>query len=156
MSRSTRPVAAAPPATEHFQSLTIRLNGVTAGDYLAWVRDPEPPALDHWLRSVAISAEPLGELIHIKLLWATRPPTTPSAAAVAAGFPLIPEVVTVRTDPGSGSEPVYRRAPQSRRSGTLHVRDKGWIDPDLAGHAARSGKKPHRTCEARSHREDSS
>ena len=75
----------------------IRLDGITAVDYLAWIRDPEPPALDHGLQSVAISAEPLGELVDIELVWACQPPTTPSAAAVAAGFPLIPEVVAVHS-----------------------------------------------------------
>ena len=79
----------------HVQSLTIRLNGIAAADYLDWVRDPEPPALDHGLRSVAISAEPLGDLIDIELVWSEQPPTTPTAAAVAAGFALIPEVVAV-------------------------------------------------------------
>jgi hypothetical protein len=77
------------------ESLLIRLAGITAGDYLAWVRDPEPPALDDGLRSIAISAEPLGDLVNIELVWAVQPPTDPSAAAVAAGFPLTPEVVAV-------------------------------------------------------------
>ena len=79
------------------QSLLMRLNGITASDYLAWVRvrDPEPSALDQWLRSVAISAEPLGELITIELTWACQLPMPPSAAAVAAGFARTPEVVEV-------------------------------------------------------------
>jgi hypothetical protein len=85
----------APPVTTHVQSLLMRLNGITASDYLAWVRDPEPSALDQWLRSVAISAEPLGELITIELTWACQPPMPPSAAAVAAGFARTPEVVEV-------------------------------------------------------------
>jgi hypothetical protein len=50
-------------STSHVQSLIMTLDGITAGDYLAWVRDPEPPALEYGLRSVAINAEPLGELI---------------------------------------------------------------------------------------------
>ena len=28
------------------QTLTLKLDGITAGDYLTWCRDPEPPALD--------------------------------------------------------------------------------------------------------------
>jgi hypothetical protein len=86
------------PSKTQVQSLVIRLDGITAADYLTWVRDPEPPALDHELRSVAISAEPLGELIKLELVWAGRPPT-PGAAAVAAGFALIPEVVAVLAGP---------------------------------------------------------
>jgi hypothetical protein len=117
------------------QSLVIRLDGITAGDYLAWVRDPEPPALDQGLRSVAISAEPLGELVYIDVVWAGRPPTIPSAAAVAAGFGLTPEVVAVhsaftssdipranvgsRTDPGAFAEPFVR--PSGRRTLVSHA-----------------------------------
>jgi hypothetical protein len=126
MSNVTRPLPTTPRSTPHVQSLIIRLDGITAGDYLAWVRDPEPPALDHRLRSVAISAEPLGELVHVQLIWAGRSPTTPGAAAAAAGFALTPEVVAVlsatctagghrsigevSTDSGSFSEPFSHRA----------------------------------------------
>ena len=97
MSKVTPPLPTTPPSTPHVQSLIIRLDGITAGDYLGWVRDPEPSALDYGLRSVAISADPLGELVHVELIWASRPPTTPSAAAAAAGFALTPEVVAVLT-----------------------------------------------------------
>ena len=126
MSRVTPRLPTARRSPPHVQSLIIRLDGITAGDYLAWVRDPEPPALDHGLRSVAISAEPLGELVHVELIWAGRPPTTPGAAAAAAGFALTPEVVAVlsatctagghrsigevTTDSGSFSEPFPHRA----------------------------------------------
>jgi hypothetical protein len=95
MSKVTPPLPNTPPSTPHVQSLIIRLNGITAGDYLTWVRDPEPPALDHGLCSVAVSAEPLGDLVHVELIWAGRPPTAPGAAAAAAGFALTPEVVAV-------------------------------------------------------------
>jgi hypothetical protein len=77
-------------------------------------------------RSAAISAEPLGELINIELIWAGQPPTIPSAAAVAAGFPQTPEVVEVidttcaadrhratlesRTDAGRFSQSLSQRA----------------------------------------------
>jgi hypothetical protein len=100
-----RPIRRA--TTAHVQSLVIRLDGITAGDYLTWVRDPEPLALDHGLRSVAISAEPFGELINVDLIWADRPPTRPTAAAVAAGFPLIPEVAAVCSVAGAS----YLRRP---------------------------------------------
>ncbi|HUA05824.1 MAG TPA: hypothetical protein VMB27_18080 [Solirubrobacteraceae bacterium] len=91
-----RPRPGRASSTARIQSLTITLNGITAGDYLAWVRDPEPPALDYALQSVGTRAEPLGAEIRIDLAWACRPPTTPRAAAVAAGFPLTPEVVAVK------------------------------------------------------------
>ena len=126
MSKVTPPLPTTQPSTPQVQSLIIRLDGITAGDYLAWVRDPEPPALDYGLCSVAISAEPLGELVHVELIWAGQPPTTPRAAAAAAGFPLTPEVVAVlsatctaggqrsvgevSTDSGSLSEPFSHRA----------------------------------------------
>jgi hypothetical protein len=95
VSRVTRPLTAAPPPTTHVQTLLIRLDGITAGDYLAWVRDPEPPELDHELQSVSVGAEPLGQLVNIELVWEGQPPTTPSAAAIAAGFELTPEVVEI-------------------------------------------------------------
>jgi hypothetical protein len=92
---SSPPETIARSPTTHVQSLIIQLDGITAADYLTWVWDPEPPAFDHGLRSVAICAEPRGELIKLELVWAGRRPATPSAAAVAAGFALIPEVVAV-------------------------------------------------------------
>ena len=95
MSSVTRSLTNTPPSTTHVQSLVIRLDGITAGDYLTWVRNPDPPALGQGLRSIAISAEPLGELVQIELVWAGRPVMIPSDAAVAAGFPLTPEVVAV-------------------------------------------------------------
>ena len=121
MSRQTQPPTSRQPTTTRVQSLLIRLDGITAGDYLAWVRDPEPPALDHWLRSVVTSAQPLGDLISTELVWTCQPPTTPSAAAIAAGFPLTPEVIEV-IDTTIASLPSIRiprgcRTPQLTRSG---------------------------------------
>jgi hypothetical protein len=108
------------------QRLIAGPDGITAGDYLTWVRDPEPAALDHGLRRVTFSAEPLGELINIDLVWAGQPPKTPSTAAATAGFSPIPEVAAVysvacaagthrarrgsRTGPGSFSEPFSHRS----------------------------------------------
>ncbi len=77
------------------QILTLSLDGITAADYLSWVRDPEPPALDRGLRSIAVRAEPLGDWIEAQLSWDSEPPA-PHAAAVAAGFLLTPEVVAVQ------------------------------------------------------------
>jgi hypothetical protein len=109
MSGLTQFVTSTEASTTRVQTLLIRLGGITAGDYLTWVRDPEPPALDHGLRSVAISAEPLGELVNIELIWAEQPPTTPSAAAVAAGFALAPEVVAVHGAICTDDRPAHRR-----------------------------------------------
>jgi hypothetical protein len=36
------------------QILTLKLDGITAGDYLTWCRDPDPPALDYGLCSIAL------------------------------------------------------------------------------------------------------
>jgi hypothetical protein len=33
------------------QILTLKLGSITAGDYLTWCRDPDPPALDYAPRS---------------------------------------------------------------------------------------------------------
>ena len=51
------------------QHLIFTLDGITAGDYLAWVRDPEPAALGNALRSIAVHADALGDLIEVDLVW---------------------------------------------------------------------------------------
>ena len=76
------------------QYLTITLDGITAADYLAWVRDPEPAALDANLQAVTLQADMLGDVIEATLAW-SGPPPAPSAAAPTAGFPITPEVVSV-------------------------------------------------------------
>jgi len=76
------------------QVLTLALDGITAGDYLAWVRDPEPPALGRGLRSVSLRVDPLGDAIEAVLTWEGSPPA-PSSAAPIAGLPLTPEVSAV-------------------------------------------------------------
>ena len=73
------------------QRLTLMLEGITADDYLTWVRDPEPLALGMSLRSVAVSAAPIGDRIEVELCWEDTPPPIRSAA-IAAGFPLRAEV----------------------------------------------------------------
>jgi hypothetical protein len=70
-----------------FQLLTLKLDGITAGDYLTWCRDPDPPALDYALQSISIDADPLGNTITAILDWNQPPPAAP-AAATAAGLPL--------------------------------------------------------------------
>lgn len=69
------------------QILTLKLDGVTAGDYLTWCRDPDPPALDFSLRSISIDADPLGDTITAILNWNDLLPPA-AAAAAAAGLPL--------------------------------------------------------------------
>jgi hypothetical protein len=76
------------------QRLTFHLDGITAGDYLAYVRDPEPPGLDTVLRSISADADPLGDTIDFVLAWKDAPPV-PAVAAVLAGLPVTPEVVVV-------------------------------------------------------------
>jgi hypothetical protein len=77
------------------QLLTFHLQGITAGDYLTWVRDPDPPALGRELRSLSVQADPLGDRIDLLLCWGGDPPA-PRAAAAAAGFGLTPEVRELR------------------------------------------------------------
>jgi hypothetical protein len=69
------------------QTLILKLDGITAGDYLTWCRDPEPVALDFALRSISIDADPLGDTITAVLDWDQAPPPF-RAAATAAGLPL--------------------------------------------------------------------
>ena len=59
------------------QILTLKLDGITAGDYLAWCRDPDPPALSFALRSVHVDANPLGDTITTTLAWNQPAPPPP-------------------------------------------------------------------------------
>jgi hypothetical protein len=77
-----------------FQRLTFELDGITAGDYLAYVRNPEPPGLGTSLRAIAIDAEPLGDTIEVALAWNGTAPA-PATAEVLAGLPMTPEVARV-------------------------------------------------------------
>jgi hypothetical protein len=54
----------------------IALAGITAGGYLAWAGDPEPPGLGRELTSVDVRADPLGETVE---LWLSRPSRHPRA-----------------------------------------------------------------------------
>ena len=77
------------------QTLILTLEGITAGDYMAWVSDPEPPALGRDLRSIALRWDPLGDTIDAVLDWVGSPPAPPVAAPIA-GLPLTPEVILVQ------------------------------------------------------------
>ncbi len=74
--------------------LTMLLDGITAGDYLTWVRDPEPAALGRVLRAVAAEPDPTGNRIDLELVWEDEA-LSPRAAAAIAGFPLTAEVTAV-------------------------------------------------------------
>jgi hypothetical protein len=99
------------------QTLTLQLEGITAGDYLTWCRDPEPPALDFALRSISIEAEPLGNTVTAILDWSHSPPHA-LVAASAAGLPLSTgvKIDELRTNgphsgpPATGAGPSLRRA----------------------------------------------
>ena len=74
------------------QRLTFHLDGITAGDYLAYVRDPEPPGLGRGLRSIDVAAQPLGDRLEFVLTWDGAPPA-PHVAEVLAGLPVTAAVV---------------------------------------------------------------
>jgi hypothetical protein len=76
------------------QVLTLTLDGITAGDYMTWVYDPEPPSLGRDLRSITLRGDPLGDTVEAVLVWEGSPPP-PTAAAPIAGLPLTPEVIAV-------------------------------------------------------------
>jgi hypothetical protein len=109
------------------QTLTLTLDGITAGDYLTWIRDPEPPALGRELREIEVSADPLGETISATLRWEGTAPPARVAAAVA-GLPPTAEVTGLTSAGHRRTEP----QPHSR------VRSAGLIrraHPAGAGHA---------------------
>jgi hypothetical protein len=78
------------------QRLTLILDGINPGDYLQWVRDPEPAALDHDLRSITVWGDPLGRTVEALLSWRGSPPNPPIAAALA-GLPVTADVVSVES-----------------------------------------------------------
>jgi hypothetical protein len=78
------------------QRLTLLLEGITAGDYLAWAHDPDPQTLGRAPRLLRVQADPLGNRIDVVLSWSIDPPPA-RAAAAAAGFALTPEVFKLRT-----------------------------------------------------------
>ena len=78
------------------QEITVQLDGITAGDYLAYQLEADPALDGSRLRSVAIDADPLGDTIRATLRWDGRPPG-PCAAATAAGFARTADVVAVRS-----------------------------------------------------------
>jgi hypothetical protein len=45
------------------QILTLKLDGITAGDYLTWCRDPDPPTLGDTLRTLHVG-EDVERLVH--------------------------------------------------------------------------------------------
>lgn len=69
------------------QRLTLQLAGITVGDYLQWVRDPDPPALDAGLLAVTVAGAPLGDTVTATLDWAGAAPSAIRAAPLA-GLPL--------------------------------------------------------------------
>ena len=99
------------------QILTLKFDGITAGDYLTWCRDPEPPALDFALRSISVDADPLGDTITAILDWSHSPP--PGAfAASAAGLPLSTgvKIDEVRTNRSHTGPPATEMSPRPRRA----------------------------------------
>ena len=79
------------------QILTLELDGLTAADYLAHVRDPEPPALDGRLASLDVHArDPLGDAVVAVLAWRDDEPPAADAAARAAGLVRTAEVVALQ------------------------------------------------------------
>jgi len=102
------------------QRLTLTLDGITAGDYMTWVRDPEPPALGRDLDSIGVRADSLGDTVDALLSWNVAPPHAMTAAATA-GLPLTPEVVAVKAHMDES-----RRSKGTARRPTIHPREARW------------------------------
>jgi len=128
------------------QILTLKLDGITAGDYLTWCRDPDPPALGFALRSVHADGDPLGDTITATLDWNQAPPPPPAAAA-AAGLPLLPaaRIHPLTTWPAAaldrpsaeeGSVPGSPEGTQVRHELVLALTELGGATLALAYHGA--------------------
>jgi hypothetical protein len=118
------------------QILTLKLDGITAGDYLAWCRDPDPPALGFALRSVHVDADPLADTITATLDWNQPPPPPPAAAA--AGLPLLP---------AARRHPLTTRGAAAIDRLSVHERvapiDAGPPATHLPGHQKVARERPH-------------
>jgi len=101
------------------QILTLKLDGITASDYLTWCRDPDPPALDLALHSIRIEAEPLGDTITAILDW-NQPAPASAVAATAAGLPPIANIQIYPGTPTEVVEPLHEVAHQ--RNALLELR----------------------------------
>lgn len=122
------------------QVLTLKLDGITAGDYLAWCRDPDPPALGFALRSVHVDADPLGDTITATLDW-TKSPPPPPAAATAAGLPLLPDT-QVHPSPAWAAAAIDRLSVEEHDSVIALERPP---DTRLTGHQTIARNRPRET-----------
>jgi hypothetical protein len=96
-------------------ALTLSLDGITAHDYLQWVRDPDPPSRDD-LKLLAVTAPPLGDHIRLEVLSAGDPPPA-TIAAHALGFPMTADVIEVHGGPFDPCQRSTRRATSSHARG---------------------------------------
>jgi hypothetical protein len=126
------------------QTLILDLDEITANDYLQWVRDPEPPALDSGLRSIHLEADPLGATITAVLDWAGTPPPA-RVAGPAAGLPLA-YGIRIREPDRSASDDRCERARGPMMSRILTAvasrrrSSRGWSRPrGRLGRPARDG-----------------
>jgi hypothetical protein len=78
-----------------YQKLRLKLEGMTACDYLAHFHDPEPAVLGSGLREVVVRATPLDDVVEALLTW-NETPSDECAAAHLAGFATPAEVVDVQ------------------------------------------------------------
>ncbi len=76
------------------QSLLLELDGITADDYLAHARDPEPASLGAALLAIAVRARRDGEAVEAILNWRGDAPV-PVRAAALAGLPVTADVRAV-------------------------------------------------------------
>ena len=121
-----------------FQILTLKLDGITAGDYLTWCRDPDPPALEFALRSISIDADPLGDTITAILDW-NQPPPPAWAAAITAGLPLTTsvQVEQLLTDTPPAKPGRHKRQPTPTRPPAAVI-DRASGDAEQRPFAARA------------------
>jgi hypothetical protein len=76
------------------QEITLELDGITAGDYLAHFLDADPQLAGTRLHSVRVASEPLDDSVVATLRWDGAPPEA-NAALAAAGFHVTGDVAAV-------------------------------------------------------------
>jgi hypothetical protein len=119
------------------QTLTLLLDGITAGDYLQWVRDPDPPNPKH-LTLIAARCATLGDRIQLELL-VEGEPLSPSLAANAVGFPITADVAAVR---GRSEHPRLWQSDLTRRAANVIEDRPGGISCEKWG-TNEAGNRQH-------------
>jgi hypothetical protein len=114
------------------QILTLKFDGITAGDYLAWCRAPHTPALGFALRSPHADTAPLGDTVTTTL--DGNQPAPPPPAAVG-----LPPLTGTRTPVMTWAAAAIDHPSSEERDSATHLERRPATRP--TGHRTIAGKR---------------